>query len=95
MTVSPVAVPLDHTPSPAMRRMAFWNFIIILLFEIIMIFFYGFFVRFKTTELPNFYPMFQDVNVMIFLGFGFLMSYLKHYSWSAIGFSFYLAAISI
>ena len=37
-----------------------------------MIFFYGFFVRFKTTELPNFYPMFQDVNVMIFLGFGFL-----------------------
>ena len=24
----------------------------------------------------NLYPMFQDVNVMIFIGFGFLMTYI-------------------
>lgn len=40
----------------------------------------------KTTKsiIQNKYKTFQDINVMIFLGFGFLRAFLKHYSWSSI-----------
>ena len=30
------------------------------------------------------YKYFQDINIMIFLGFGFLRSFLKHHSWTSI-----------
>ncbi len=36
--------------------------------------------------------MFQDVHVMMFIGFGFLMTFLKRYGYGAIGFNFLLAA---
>jgi ammonium transporter Rh len=36
--------------------------------------------------------MFQDVNVMMFIGFGLLMTFLKKYSHSAIGINFLLTA---
>ena len=32
---------------------------------------------------------------MIFIGFGFLMTFLKHYNWSSVGFNFLLGAIAI
>ena len=35
--------------------------------------------------------MFQDVHVMIFIGFGFLMTFLKRYGYGSIGFNFMLA----
>ncbi|KAJ8321365.1 hypothetical protein KUTeg_001083, partial [Tegillarca granosa] len=38
------------------------------------------------------YPMFQDVHVMIFIGFGFLMTFLKRYGYSAIAFNLLIAA---
>jgi len=41
------------------------------------------------------YGHFQDVHVMIFIGFGFLMTFLKHYNWSAVGFNFLLGAVAI
>ncbi|KAM6202409.1 LOW QUALITY PROTEIN: ammonium transporter Rh type C [Rhynchocyon petersi] len=41
------------------------------------------------------YPSFQDVHVMIFVGFGFLMTFLQRYSFSAVGFNFLLAAFGI
>ncbi|KAK4287949.1 hypothetical protein Pmani_038997, partial [Petrolisthes manimaculis] len=41
------------------------------------------------------YPMFQDVHVMIFIGFGFLMMFLKRYGLSAVGLNFMLAALSL
>jgi len=41
------------------------------------------------------YALFQDVHVMIFIGFGFLMTFLKSHSWTAVGFNFLVAAFSI
>ena len=34
------------------------------------------------------YKIFQDINIMIFLGFGFLRTFLKHYTWSSISLTF-------
>ncbi|XP_043934241.1 ammonium transporter Rh type C [Protopterus annectens] len=41
------------------------------------------------------YPSFQDVHVMIFVGFGFLMTFLQKYGFSAVGFNFLIAAFGI
>uniref|UniRef100_A0A8C2JV05 Rh family, C glycoprotein, like 1 n=1 Tax=Cyprinus carpio TaxID=7962 RepID=A0A8C2JV05_CYPCA len=41
------------------------------------------------------YPSFQDVHVMIFVGFGFLMTFLKRYSFGGVGFNFLIAAFGI
>lgn len=30
-------------------------------------------------RISDFYPTFQDIHVMIFIGFGFLMTFLKRY----------------
>ena len=38
---------------------------------------------------------FQDVHVMIIVGFGFLMTFLKRYSWSSLGFNFLFAAFTV
>lgn len=38
---------------------------------------------------------FQDVHVMIFVGFGFLMTFLQRYGYSSVGFNFLLAAFGI
>ncbi|CAG7724067.1 unnamed protein product [Allacma fusca] len=48
-----------------------------------------------SNSLPDYYPMFQDVHVMIFIGFGFLMTFLKKYGYSAVGFNLMIAAIAI
>jgi ammonium transporter Rh len=39
--------------------------------------------------------MWQDIHVMVFVGFGFLMVFLKTHSWSSIGFNFLIAAWAI
>ncbi|XP_006152853.1 ammonium transporter Rh type C isoform X1 [Tupaia chinensis] len=41
------------------------------------------------------YPSFQDVHTMVFVGFGFLMTFLQRYGFSAVGFNFLLAAFGI
>lgn len=38
---------------------------------------------------------FQDVHVMIFIGFGFLMTFLQRYGFSSVGFNFLIAAFSL
>jgi len=36
--------------------------------------------------------MWMDIHVMIFIGFGFLMVFLKTHSWSSVGFNYLIAA---
>ncbi|XP_055342559.1 ammonium transporter Rh type A-like [Paramacrobiotus metropolitanus] len=43
-------------------------------------------------EGARYYTMFQDVHVMVFIGFGFLMTCLKKYGYSAVGMTFLVAA---
>jgi ammonium transporter Rh len=40
------------------------------------------------------YALFQDIHVMVYVGFGFLMVFLKCHSWCSIGFSYLIAAWS-
>ena len=40
-----------------------------------------------------YFTVFQDVHVMIFVGFGFLMTFLRRYGYSSIGFNLLLAAL--
>ena len=35
-------------------------------------------------EIKKKYKLFQEINIMIFVGFSFLRAFLKHYSWSSI-----------
>ena len=46
-------------------------------------------------KLNSLYPMFQDVHVMIFIGFGFLMTFLKNYGFGSVGYNFLLSAFAI
>ncbi|XP_075763125.1 ammonium transporter Rh type B isoform X2 [Pelodiscus sinensis] len=41
------------------------------------------------------YPSFQDVHTMIFIGFGFLMTFLKRYGFGSVAFNFLIAAFAI
>lgn len=41
------------------------------------------------------YPQFQDIHVMIFIGFGFLMTFLRKYGYSATGYTLFLAALIV
>lgn len=60
---------------------------------------YGVFVRVmahnnKETNFV-FYPVFQDVNVMMLIGFGFLMTFVKNHAWSALSYTFFINAIVV
>ncbi len=53
----------------------------------------------KEVAIQNFihdkYPLFQDIHIMIFVGFGFLMVFLKNNSWTSIGFNYLIASWAI
>ena len=41
--------------------------------------------------VQNLYPFFQDVHVMIFIGFGFLMTFIKTMSWTALAYNWIIS----
>ncbi|XP_064412397.1 ammonium transporter Rh type A [Latimeria chalumnae] len=81
--------------------------ILAVLLQIILILLFGIFVKYKhndkaeqhntnsTERLLQLYPMFQDVHVMIFVGFGFLMTFLKRYGFSSVGINMLIAALGL
>lgn len=84
---------------------------VFILSEVIMAVLYLFFTEYSEGVHPSFdnrengydaadwvqkyYPLFQDVHVMIFVGFGFLMVFLKTHSWTSVGFNFVIAAFAL
>jgi ammonium transporter Rh len=77
------------------------GFVVLLtILEVILIVLYGVFVRFEkmnhgSTLNVERYPAFQDINVMMLVGFGFLMAFSKSFSWSAVTYTFFVNAVSI
>lgn len=49
----------------------------------------------QSLHRPVFPSDFQDVHVMIFVGFGFLMTFLKKYGFSSVGFNMLIAAFGL
>jgi len=45
--------------------------------------------------LPNEYPLFQDIHIMIFIGFGFLLSFMRRFSYSGVAYSFLFAGLAL
>ena len=66
-----------------------------------MVIMYGLFVRTDTMDPATmgtnnkYYPMYQDVNVMMLIGFGFLMTFIKTNSWSALAYTFFINAVVV
>ena len=46
-------------------------------------------------KVNEYYALFQDIHVMIFIGFGFLMTFLKTHSWTSVGLNYLVAAWAI
>ena len=60
--------------------------------EIILIIFFGIFVKVNPKVTEGFneatYPLYQDANLMMLIGLGFLMSFIKGYTWSPLTYTF-------
>ncbi|MCJ8730998.1 hypothetical protein PDJAM_G00190730 [Pangasius djambal] len=72
-----------------------------LLLQITFIVIFAFFVeigdyeKIKEEEFIYSYAKFQDIHVMVFLGFGFLAMFLKRYGFSSSAFSMLVAAMAV
>ncbi|XP_029647504.1 ammonium transporter Rh type C-like [Octopus sinensis] len=70
--------------------------LMLLILQIIFIIIFGTIAEYKESEAAlGRYDMIQDVHVMIFIGFGFLMTFLKRYGFSSVSFNLLLSAVGI
>jgi len=84
--------------------------LIILSWQVILFILYGIFVTYEhsitptslediintqNTGVDHFYPMLQDVHVMMFIGFGFLLTFLKRYGFNGVGLNFLIGALAL
>ncbi|XP_014793796.1 PREDICTED: ammonium transporter Rh type A [Calidris pugnax] len=77
-------------------NMRFKFSILALFLQVIIIVLFGIFVEYDLTDGSEvLYPIFQDVHVMIFIGFGFLMTFLKKYGFSSVGITMLIAAFGL
>lgn len=67
----------------------------LLVIQLILMVLFFIFVRYDAEHNENKVRGFEDTHVMIFIGFGFLMTFLKKYGYSALGFNWLLAALVI
>lgn len=89
------------------ERTQSFPFVTIITVQCVSIIFYGIFTEYslegqiKThpSERSDFiytvYDLFQDIHVMMFIGFGFLMTFLKKFWFSSLGMNFYIAAFAL
>ncbi|XP_069706919.1 ammonium transporter Rh type A [Phaenicophaeus curvirostris] len=83
-------------PSALDTNMRFKFSILALLLEVIIIVLFGIFVEYDVNNSRvEPYPIFQDVHVMIFVGIGFLMTFLKKYGFSSVGMNMLIAALGL
>nr|XP_033809995.1 blood group Rh(CE) polypeptide isoform X2 [Geotrypetes seraphini] len=78
--------------APSLRGRLPW---LILILETIFISIFLFSISFEPAEASKVYPAFQDINVMIFLGFGFLLTFMRRFGFSGVGFNLLIAAFGI
>jgi ammonium transporter Rh len=72
-----------------------FNVTFLAIFQIAFIILMGIFGSYDNTgqnDVPTLYAMFIDVHTMMFIGFGFLMTFLKRYGYGATGLNFLIAA---
>lgn len=81
--------------------------LVVYLLQVVLIILYGTVVEYDAGALPGsdeavnllymakIYAFFQDVHVMIFVGFGFLMVFLKTHCWTSVGYNFLIATFCI
>ncbi|XP_031435683.1 rh blood group, D antigen isoform X1 [Clupea harengus] len=65
------------------------------LLETVFILFFVFYVDVSYVHSIRFYAEFQDVHVMVFMGFGFFSTFLVRYGFSSSGFSLLVAAMAV
>merc|ERR1711871_1776523 len=86
------------------------NIVFMCVWQLIMLLCFAFFTEYKNevlfdtranagaeseSQMTGRYGHFQDVNVMIFIGFGFLMTFLKKYGMSALSLNMMVAVFAI
>ena len=82
-----------------------WSFMLLGLMQVANIVCYALFTTYDaetnassnetTNTINHYYPFYQDVHVMILIGFGFLMTFMHKYFFSSVGYNFLLTAIAI
>ncbi|TDG53307.1 hypothetical protein AWZ03_000122 [Drosophila navojoa] len=94
-----------HTPASKVS-----GYVVLMIVQIVFLVLFWLFVRYDKSALParldnedagsaeehvSKYPQFQDIQVMIFIGFGFLMTFLRKYGYSATGYTLFMAALVV
>ena len=73
--------------------------ITLIVVEAVIIIIYGIFVRplsfNENSNLTDAYPIYQNLNAIVLIGFGFSMAFIKNHSWSSISYTFFINAVVV
>jgi len=73
-----------------------WLFIcFLILIQAFFIIIYGLWIRYPAQGDEQYWSMTRDVSIMIFFGFGFLMTFLRRYAYSAIGYTLLISSLVV